>query len=165
MDPLDQFVKHDLRAKHYIRYADDFIVMADNRDYLKKVLSQIDNFLNTELKLNLHPNKIHISDYYLGIDFLGYVVFPKYILPRTKTKKRIFRKLAEKSQKIKDGIMSPESLEEALQSYLGHLSHCNSYKLSQEIKNQVLFICKDSPCNQLTNTPAPTSKPKPKTFQ
>lgn len=140
MDPLDQFVKHKLKVKHYIRYADDFAVLSDNREYLEKILSELESFLATELKLSLHPNKIHIVDYYLGVDFLGYVIFPKYILPRTKTKKRIFRKLAETSQKIKDGILPPEALEQALQSYLGHLSHCNGYKLSQEIKNHAHYF-------------------------
>ena len=140
MDPLDQFVKHKLRAKYYIRYADDFVVMSDNQKYLQEVLLQMEEFLRNELKLTLHPKKIHIVNYYMGVDFLGYVIFPKYILPRTKTKRRIFRKMAETSQKIKDGILPPEALQEALQSYLGHLSHCDSYKLSQEIKNQALFL-------------------------
>lgn len=140
MDPLDQFIKHALKVKHYIRYADDFVIMADNHKYLKEILSQTESFLESELKLTLHPNKIHIVDYYMGVDFLGYVVFPKYILPRTKTKRRIFRKMAETSQKIKDGILPPEALEQALQSYLGHLLHCDGYKLSQEIKNHVHFL-------------------------
>jgi len=140
MDPLDQFVKHNLGVKYYIRYADDFVVMSDSRKYLEEILLQMKSFLDTELKLTLHPNKIHIVDYYLGVDFLGYVIFPKYILPRTKTKRRIFRKLEETSQKIRDGILPPEALEQALQSYLGHLSHCDSHKLSQEIKNHALFF-------------------------
>ncbi len=140
MDPLDQYIKHNLRAKYYIRYADDFVIMSNNQEYLRDILSLVGQFLKEELKLTLHPNKIEIRDYYLGIDFLGYVIFPKFILPRTKTKKRIFRKLTEKAQKINEGKASPESLNQALQSYLGYLSHCNSHKLSQEVKNQILFL-------------------------
>jgi len=140
MDPLDQYVKHFLKAKYYIRYADDFVFMSNSQEYLQNILAQIECFLKEELKLTLHPNKVEICNYYLGIDFLGYVIFPKFILPRTKTKKRMFRKLAVKVNQVKEGRASPEALDQTLQSYLGFLSHCSSYKLSQEVKNQVLFL-------------------------
>ncbi len=140
MDPLDQYIKHNLRAKYYIRYADDFVFMSNNQEYLQNILTQVECFLKEELKLTLHPNKVEICNYYLGVDFLGYVIFPKFILPRTKTKKRMFRKLAEKVNQVKEGRASPEALNQTLQSYLGFLSHCNSYKLSQEVKNQILFL-------------------------
>lgn len=66
-----------------------------------------------------------------GIDFLGYVVLPHYILPRTKTKRRVFKKL-----KLKLG--SP-NFNQSRQSYLGYLSHANSYKVAQQLKNQIWF--------------------------
>ena len=140
MDPLDQYVKHFLKAKYYIRYADDFVFMSNNQEYLQNILTQVGCFLKEELKLTLHPNKVEICNYYLGVDFLGYVIFPKFILPRTTTKKRMFRKLAEKVNQVKEGRASPEALNQTLQSYLGFLSHCNGYNLSQEVKNQVLFL-------------------------
>lgn len=143
LDPLDQYIKHELKVKYYIRYADDFVIMADNPDYLEGVLSQVKGFLTEQLKLTLHPNKISIRDYYLGIDFLGYVIFPKFILPRTKTKRRILRKLRERAKLIKEGIALPESFDQAMNSYLGYLSHCNSQKLAQEVKNQKLFLLTD----------------------
>lgn len=143
LDPLDQYIKHELRVKYYIRYADDFVIMADNPDYLERILSQVKDFLTQQLKLTLHPNKVSIRDYYLGIDFLGYVIFPKFILPRTKTKRRILRKLRERAKLIKDGVALPESFDQAMNSYLGYLLHCNSHKLAQEVKNQKLFLLTD----------------------
>ncbi len=56
-------------------------------------------------------------------------VFPNFILPRTKTKRRIFRKLYKKIQLVKLGQASPEPLNQTLQSYLGYLSHANAYVL------------------------------------
>jgi len=143
MDPLDKFIKNELKVKYYIRYADDFVLMSHNREILINFLEKIDDFLKNNLKLSLHPKKIEIRDYYLGTDFLGYVIFPKYIIPRTKTKKRIFRKLKKKADLIRKGESDTHTLNESVQSYLGYLSHCNSYKLAQEVKNQLLFLNSD----------------------
>ncbi len=140
MDPLDRFVKDELRIKYYIRYADDFIVLSESKAYLEELIPRLEEFLADKLKLSFHPNKIGIRDYYLGIDFLGYVVFPHFILPRTKTRRRIFRKLYKKIQLVKEGRVSPETLNQTLQSYLGYLSHADSHTLSQELKNEVHFL-------------------------
>ena len=139
LDPFDKFIKNTVKAPYYIRYADDFALMADNKEYLEDLLPKIEKFLKDELNLSLHPNKVSIRDYYLGIDFLGYIVFPHFILPRTKTKKRILRKIRKKIVLFKENKVSAETLQQSLQSYLGYLSHADSFKFSQNLKNQVLF--------------------------
>jgi len=140
LNPLDQFVKNELKIQYYMRYADDFVFLSEDQEYLKEVLSKIDKFLKLELKLTLHPDKIIISNYYLGIDFLGYIIFPYFIVPRTKTKRRIFRKINKKVQLFRENKLSYDSLNQALQSYLGYLSHADAYELSKELKNLVLYL-------------------------
>ena len=139
MDPFDKFITNTVKVPYYIRYADDFAILADNKEYLEDLLVKIEEFLRNELKLSLHPDKISIKDYYLGVDFLGYIIFPHFILPRTKTKRRILRKIRKKVALLKEGKLSEESLRQALQSYLGYLSHADAFKFSQDLKNNVLF--------------------------
>jgi len=127
LDPLDRHMKHELKIKYYIRYADDFIIMSESREYLKALIVKIKEFLDQTLKLSLHPDKIIIRDYYLGIDFLGYVVFPNFILPRTKTKRRMFRKIYKKIELFKANKIPLELLNQSLRSYLGYLSHGNTF--------------------------------------
>jgi len=143
MNELDQFVKHKLKIKYYIRYADDFIVLSDNKDYLEQTLGDIRSFLGESLKLNLHPNKISIGKVSHGIDFLGYVVLPHHRQLRTKTKHRIFKKLKQKVAKHKAGQIDEDKLKQTLNSFLGVLSHANSYKLKQELLNQYWFWMKE----------------------
>jgi len=143
MDPFDQFMKQELKAKNYIRYADDFIILSADREYLEDLIEKIKTFLESKLKLSLHPYKVEIRNYYLGIDFLGYVVFPHFVLPRTKTKKRLFRKIRKKVDDYKINKISAESLNQSIQSYLGYLLHANTYKLSQQLKNQIIFWLND----------------------
>ena len=126
MNELDQFIKHNLKIKHYLRYADDFVILSENRNYLEGLIFKISDFLESNLKLSLHENKVVISKYTHGIDFLGYIVLPYIILPRTKTRKRMFRKLKEK--------INLSNFNQSLQSYLGYFSHANSHDLAKEVK-------------------------------
>ncbi|AKM79737.1 MAG: Retron-type reverse transcriptase [Candidatus Beckwithbacteria bacterium GW2011_GWB1_47_15] len=128
LNQLDQFVKHELKLKYYLRYADDFIVLSKTNKEFPSDVNAISRFLGDRLKLTLHPNKILIKKLSWGIDFCGYLVLPHYILPRTKTKRRILKKIG------------PGSNFQALYSYLGYFSHASSYKLSQALRNQLFGL-------------------------
>lgn len=137
LNEFDQFIGHTLKVKHYIRYTDDFVIIADNKLYLENLIISIRSYLSDKLVLELHSKKLTIRKFHQGIDFLGYIIFPHYRLLRTKTKQRIFRKLEKRNWEYKNGTINKQTLEQSFQSYLGVLSHCNSYKLQEKLKNQV----------------------------
>ncbi len=58
LNEFDQFVKHELKVKYYCRYTDDFVIVSSNAKYLQKLLPPIQEFLENNLKLKLHPNKV-----------------------------------------------------------------------------------------------------------
>ncbi|KKS16401.1 MAG: Retron-type reverse transcriptase [Parcubacteria group bacterium GW2011_GWB1_41_6] len=142
LNELDQFVKHKLKIKHYIRYCDDFTILSDNREYLKKLIFTISDFLKEKLKLSLHSDKIKIRKYHQGIDFLGYVSFPHHRILRTKTKRRMFRKIERRIEQLKQNKISEESFNQTIQSYLGVLKHCKSHKLVCDIYKIICEIQK-----------------------
>ena len=121
MNYFDQWVKHKLKFEQYIRYADDFVFLSTDQNLLKSIIPQVQLFLQTQLKLSLHPTKIMLKTFASGIDFLGWVHFPNYRVLRATAKRRMFAKLRQ----------SPK--EEVLQSYLGLISHGNAKKLRQEV--------------------------------
>jgi RNA-directed DNA polymerase len=123
MNSFDQHVKHQLKAKYYIRYADDFIIISKNKEDLISLLAKIQSFLLNDLKLRLHPRKILLKTLSGGVDFLGWIHFSNYRVLRNKTKHRMMRKIKHNAK--------PESLA----SYLGLLKHGNSYKIKQELLN------------------------------
>lgn len=143
MNPLDQHIKHELKVEYYIRYADDFVVLSSDKSYLESLLPKIEEFLKDSLKLSLHPNKVIINNYYMGVDFLGYVVFPYWVLPRTKTKKRLLRKIYKRVQLVKNSQLSEEALNQTVQSYLGYLSHADAFRFTQVLKNKIHFWLSD----------------------
>ncbi|OGE76048.1 MAG: hypothetical protein A3K05_02065 [Candidatus Doudnabacteria bacterium RIFCSPHIGHO2_01_48_18] len=111
-----------------------FIFIHKDKDYLADMISQIDKFLRAELKLGLHPQKIILRKLSQGIDFLGYVILPYHRVLRTKTKRRMFRKVNEKVRDWESGQTSRKSLEQALQSYFGMLKPCRAWRSKQELK-------------------------------
>lgn len=139
MNEFDQFAKHELKVKWYIRYTDDFAIISQNKQYLENLLPIIQKFLFVKLRLELHPKKVEIRKLNQGIDFLGHVIFPYHKILRAKTRKRIFKKINRGIKECKSGLKSKESLNQSLQSYLGVISHSNGYKLSQKLKNDSWF--------------------------
>lgn len=133
LNELDQFVKHRLKVKYYLRYCDDFIILTENRGFLMRLISIISQFLKEKLDLSIHPDKIIIRKYRQGIDFLGYVVLPYHKVLRTKTKRRILKKIIQNKNKLVRGLISEECFNQSLQSYFGVLKHCNGYNIKKEI--------------------------------
>jgi hypothetical protein len=143
MNEFDQFIKHKLKVKFYARYTDDFVIVSDDQNHLRNLLPIIETFLSERLKLRLHPEKISIRTVQKGIDFLGYNVFPHHQLVRTKTKQRIFKKLKARVKEYKSGIIDEEKLKQSLNSFLGVLTHANTFELTEKLKNQFWFWLKE----------------------
>ena len=121
LDQLDQFLKRQWRVKNYLRYADDFIILSSDRDFLRQILGEIRVFLEQRLLLKLHHRKVSIKSWHQGIDFLGYVLFPHHRILRTKTKKRMFQRLKQNYSF------------QSVQSYRGLLKHCCGRGIGKEL--------------------------------
>lgn len=120
LNELDQFVKHFLKARYYIRYADDFVVLSHKRRELETLLIKIHAFLKLRLNLDLHPNKVSMETLGSGVDFLGWVHFPRHRVLRTVTKRRMLKRVNEKN----------------IHSYLGLLQWGKAYTLRKKIEEQ-----------------------------
>jgi len=133
MNEFDQFVKHKLKAKYYIRFADDFIFLSRDKKWLESILLETRDFLWDKLRLQLHPHKTFIQTITSGVDFLGWVHFSNHRVIRAKTKRRAFANLSKKHHKFTAGEISEDKFNQTLQSYLGLLSHGNGYKISKDL--------------------------------
>ena len=128
LNELDQFIKHRLTIKYYLRYADDFLLLNQSKTALLHCFKTVKQYLGNNLDLEIHPNKTCFCKLSWGIDFCGYIVLPHYILPRTKTKRRIIKKV------IKGNISN-----HSLQSYLGYFSHADSCRLQKDLISIYFF--------------------------
>lgn len=121
---FDRFVKSDLRIKWYIRYADDFVLLSSERTELLALIPILKGFLAEYLQLCMHPDKVFLKSFASGVDFLGWLHFPSHRVLRTKTKERMFKRVAANPTKP------------TLQSYLGLLGHGDGFELRTHIINE-----------------------------
>ncbi|MEK7620282.1 MAG: RNA-directed DNA polymerase [Patescibacteria group bacterium] len=129
LDAFDHFIKDELRVKHYVRYTDDAVILSYDPAELRWLLAFIEQWLWHERRLVLHPNKTIIRKLSQGIDFLGYVTLPHHRVLRTKTKRRMFKRV--------NAVNMP--------SYLGLLKHCDGYERSIQLRRIL-----DSQCQRLS---------------
>lgn len=121
MHEFDMYLKQELRVKYYLRYADDFAILTDDRKYLEDILPKLHIFLNEKLRLTLHKHKVYIKTYDSGVDFLGWVHFPHHRQIRTTTKRKVIR------------MMKGYPKRETVSSYRGLLGHGNTHLLQKRL--------------------------------
>lgn len=123
MNQFDQYVKRQLQCKHYGRYVDDAYIVFDDRTQLKRIIPDISKFLKEELGLQVNPHKLRIYNVLHGVEFLGAYIKPFRTYVSSSLLKRMRRKLINLS------VDEMLKLQSTLNSYLGVLSHFNSYYL------------------------------------
>ncbi|MCX6766435.1 MAG: reverse transcriptase/maturase family protein [Candidatus Moranbacteria bacterium] len=126
LNELDQFVKRNIKVKYYARYCDDFVIVHEDKNYLENIIPEISEFLGDRLKLSLNPEKVFIKTFSSGVDFLGWVNFPRHRVLRNSTERRMLKNIKRKS--------APE----VIASYLGLLSHGNTHNLSAKVRKKSL---------------------------
>ena len=110
LDALDQFCKHQLKARHYVRYVDDFVLVHESPQVLNTALARIGAWLPERLGARLNPVKTILQPVDRGIDFVGHVIKPWHRTTRRRTVATALRRLA---------TMPAGDVFEAGNSYLG----------------------------------------------
>lgn len=118
---FDHWLKEVKRVKYYFRYADDIVVLSDNKEYLHQILSEIREYLQNELKLTVKGNYQVFPVESRSIDFVGYRFYHTHTLLRKSIKKSFARTMAK----------NPNEASKA--SYYGWAKHCNSKNLLKKI--------------------------------
>lgn len=125
LNELDYFVKHELKAKYYLRYVDDFVIFNKEKKQLEIWFCQISEFLQEKLRLELHPQKSKIFFLSKGVDFVGFRNFYFFKLLR----KRNIRKIMYKIKLFNNGQIDYENLFESFQGWNAYSEWANSHKL------------------------------------
>jgi RNA-directed DNA polymerase len=135
LDRLDQFVKHELRVKRYLRYVDDFVLVHNDWEQLAEWQMAIGEFLHRELRLSLKDGA-KLEPLTRGVDFLGYVLYPTHTVVRRRVISHCRAKLAELERRAID----PDQVRSLWASYDGHFSHANSYRLRASIHRRFPWL-------------------------
>ncbi len=134
LNELDQFVKNELKAKYYIRYVDDFVILHDSKEILESYKEKIDIFLKEKLQLEIHPTKSKILLLKKGISFLGFRNFAYHRLLRKANILNMKRKIIQATQRDYD------SLCEFLEGWMAYANYASTYNLRRKIANFIETI-------------------------
>ena len=118
---FDIWIKSDLKIKHYFRYADDVVILSNDKAHLHAVLAKIKYYLNVNLKLEVKNNYQVFPVEARGIDFVGYVHYHTHTFLRKSIKKRFAKAVSKKKNKA------------TISAYYGWAKHCNSKHLLKKI--------------------------------
>lgn len=124
LNNLDQYMKRELKCKHYGRYVDDFYVIDKNRQRLEDIVTKAEAFLRTNLHLEIQKKKTHIINTKYGVEFLGGFVKHHRIYVSNKTLRRMRKRL-----KSFNSYGTNKNIKSMVNSYLGLFSHYNSYNI------------------------------------
>lgn len=134
LNQLDQFVKRELKENYYLRYVDDFLILGSKKEELESLISKINTFLKGNLDLELNFSKTKLKNINEGIDFLGYIIKPHYVLVRKRVVNTLKRKLySVNSANALHNLSPPENILAMINSYYGHFKHADSFRLRKDV--------------------------------
>jgi retron-type reverse transcriptase len=138
LDPLDHWLKEELRCKRYLRYMDDFLVFGDDKAELHGLRERIRVYLQ-DFRLSLHPRKCVVVRTADGVPFLGWQVFPDHRRLRRPTGVRFQRRLRQLQQQYQNGEIEFEKVRQSLASWVGHLKHGDTHGLRRSLLESIVW--------------------------
>ncbi|MEK6881307.1 MAG: RNA-directed DNA polymerase, partial [Nanoarchaeota archaeon] len=136
LNELDYFVKFEFKAKYYIRYVDDFVILHSSKEQLEEWKEKINLFLKEKLKLELHRDKSRIIPISRGVDFVGFRNFYHYRLLR----KRNIRKMWKKINLYKNGTLSFSKLYDSYKGWQAYAKWADAFNLKEKVKVQIINL-------------------------
>ena len=131
LSDFDHWCKEKKKLKYYYRYMDDVVILANTKEELHQLQKEIEEYLSSQgLKMKKNYQVFPVKD--RGIDFLGYRIFPDYVLLRKSTAMNLKRRVREIWNTIDTQGQMTFSQWCSINSYKGWLMYCDSYRLSQK---------------------------------
>ena len=126
---LDKFAKHGLRCHAYLRYMDDFVLFADDKQQLHAWKTAIRDFLASHLRLVLHPKKSLVFPVKVGIDFCGFRIYSTHRRLRRSSLRRFVRRFRRQREAYRHGELSLEEMTTSVRSWIAHAAHGDTWRL------------------------------------
>ena len=139
LNELDQFVKHRLKCRYYLRYVDDLVLLGNDRNELQVWETAIKEFLTARLRLELNRNVRRLASIHTGCNFLGYIVRPTHLTVRRRVVNNLKTKIIQYQSRLayrwndfavfKHEEKQVSKLYSVIASYLGQFVHASTHRL------------------------------------
>ena len=139
LNEVDQFCKRYLGLKWYVRYMDDICIIVKDRETARNVLAKIRAYVKDHLDLELNE-KTHIYALAQGINTLGFRIHTTHLEVRNSSKAAMKRRIKKIDEKVQSGRLTKKQAQQAVNAWLGHARHSNSYNLAKKIFEKYDYI-------------------------
>ncbi len=133
----DMYAKHVLKIRHYIRYMDDILLFSSDKKELHRWQRALTEFLYEDLYLTVNPRKVRVYPARMGVDFVGYVLYPHTRRVRASSVRRFRRRFNKKLQGLVAGRTSVESVEASFRAWSAHARHGNGVALIENERKKM----------------------------
>lgn len=140
LNELDQYIKRYLGIRYYVRYMDDVVAVVDGKEKAQKLLQKMKSFVSDKLNITANPKKSQIFPLKQGVNAYGYKIWTTHRLIRNQSKKAMKRRIKGMDRKLKNGEIELQSVQQAVNSWLGHARHSNSFNLAKKIFEPYPYI-------------------------
>lgn len=137
---FDHWLKEVKGVKYYFRYADDIVILSDNKLQLHELLVEMRAYLRDNLKLKVKPNYQVFPVDARGIDFVGYVFKHTHTVLRKRIKKALCRRVAKLNKRKK--TPSIMTYKKNIASWWGWCKYCNSVNLTNKLFKSIPYELK-----------------------
>lgn len=138
LNPLDQYIKHELKCKRYIRYVDDMLLIHEDPGFLNYAYAKINRFLIDNLAMELNHKKKNINTLERSFDFLGLVIDRNHVYLRKRTTnkcKQLITKWQNDKNRTEREVL--EDFRNSINSYYGLLRHVDGYRIRKDIAKMI----------------------------
>ncbi len=136
MNEFNRFVKKGLGIERYGRYVADFVIIYPDKNYLKLILRVIDQYLKTNLLLEMHPNKIYLQLCTTGVQLLGTIIKLHRIYIANRSKGNFYMAIGMQNIIAKGHKPTKEEIEDfiaIMNSYHGIMQHYKTYRTRKKM--------------------------------
>jgi retron-type reverse transcriptase len=138
LDVVDHFVREDLRAPGYVRYADDLVLFGRSRSEMWMFRDALQDFL-VSLRLRLHDRKTHVAPAERPLNFLGMRISKDEIRLQRGAIARFTRKIRRRQRQLRARKIAFPDIQRSLEAWLAHCQYANSKGLTTALLKRLRF--------------------------
>lgn len=139
LDPLDHYAKETLGCSRYLRYADDIVILEDDRATLAGIRRALSDFALRRLRLRFHLSRAEAVPVHCGMTYLGYRVFPTHRRLVRANGVRFARAMRRMQRMYAIGRINGEEVGKRIVGWIGHAAHADTYGLRTTLIEGVVF--------------------------
>lgn len=138
LNPLDQFIRRELRCRAYVRYVDDMVLFSDSRRQLWDWKQAIIERLAT-LRLTIHESAAQVQPVTTGIPWLGFVVWPDHRRVKGRKVVEATWRLSDRFDDWRSGRISFAEFDASVKGWLNHVRYADSWGLRRHMLDRFIW--------------------------